>query len=67
MKELNTYFQDTTAVQDTLCSEKKCINCFENRGCIYDHYVHADTNNNSESYPFQQQQSERGRGSFPGD
>ena len=24
--------------EQEICNEKKCITCFENRGCIYDRY-----------------------------
>lgn len=41
MKESIAYLQDSTASGYQPCSEKTCITCFENRGCIYDHYVAA--------------------------
>ena len=28
--------------EQEICNEKKCITCFENRGCIYDRY-YTDT------------------------
>ncbi|MGZ8524080.1 MAG: hypothetical protein ACXWV1_06605 [Chitinophagaceae bacterium] len=41
MKESMAYLQDSTALVYQPCSEHMCITCFENKGCIYDHYVAA--------------------------
>jgi hypothetical protein len=49
MKNSFVYSQDTTASQVQPCSEKACVTCFENRGCIYDYYPIEVTNNVEES------------------
>lgn len=46
--------QDATAAQQQPCSEKKCITCFENRGCMYEQYVITVLHNIEESYPAKQ-------------
>lgn len=45
MKEPIAYSQDVTAMQHHVCSENACINCFENRGCVYDPYTGRDRAN----------------------
>lgn len=38
MKDSIFYPQDH-AIKHELCNEKRCATCFENRGCIYEHYL----------------------------
>jgi len=45
MKDANVYSQDSTALKHELCSEKKCVTCFQNRGCMYEQYFAAPTSN----------------------
>ncbi len=42
MKNSTKHLQDPLTAEQETCSEKKCITCFENRGCIYDRY-YTDT------------------------
>ena len=48
MNESIAYLQDTTAITQQLCSEKTCITCFENRGCMYELYMVAAIHDNKE-------------------
>jgi hypothetical protein len=59
MKDSIAYKQDATAIKQHECSEKTCINCFENRGCMYEQYVIAAMQAIEESYPVQQQREDR--------
>jgi hypothetical protein len=46
MKESIAYPHDSTAtLKHQVCSEKTCITCFENRGCMYEQYLFAATHN----------------------
>ena len=38
MKDAIEHSQESTAIEDETCSEKKCATCFANRGCMYDVY-----------------------------
>ena len=38
-------------VEQQACSEKKCITCFENRGCMYDQYMIITTYHSEGSHP----------------
>ena len=41
MKESIANSQDATTMKHHVCSEKTCITCFENRGCMYEQYLSA--------------------------
>ncbi|MEI9943536.1 MAG: hypothetical protein WDN26_04885 [Chitinophagaceae bacterium] len=43
MKNSINNTQDATPVRQQPCSEKACATCFENGGCIYEHYLIAAT------------------------
>jgi len=38
MNDSTDYSRASTMMQHNICSEKKCVTCFENRGCIYEQY-----------------------------
>jgi hypothetical protein len=50
MKQPIDHAENATTPEDQLCSEKKCVTCFENRGCIYEQYLIAMTHNIERSY-----------------
>jgi hypothetical protein len=58
MKQLIVYVQDADAMQQQACSEKKCITCFENKGCMYEPYLIAAINNSETPYLAQQQSAD---------
>jgi len=45
-------FDQTTAESPghEMCSAKTCATCFENRGCIYEHYMSVAVNKKQEIY-----------------
>jgi hypothetical protein len=55
MNDQITYTTDAVAIKQHECSEKTCINCFENRGCMYEQYAIAAMHAIEESYPAQKQ------------
>ena len=50
MKEPIDHAENATMPEQQLCSEKKCVTCFENRGCIYEQYLITMTHNTERSY-----------------
>ncbi len=58
MKDSIAYSPRATAIREHECSEKTCINCFENRGCMYEQYVMAAMQAIEVSYPLQQQRED---------
>lgn len=50
MKEPIEHAKNTTTPDDQLCSEKKCVTCFENRGCIYEQYLISVSHTIERSY-----------------
>jgi hypothetical protein len=53
MKEPNVYSENAVPVQEQDCSEEKCLTCFANAGCIYDHYLQAMTAVTNKLYTLQ--------------
>ena len=51
MKNSIDHSGDTAAIKNQPCSEKTCVTCFENRGCMYEQYLIAGTYNIEEFYP----------------
>jgi hypothetical protein len=51
MKEPIDHTENATVPEYQQCSEKKCVTCFENRGCIYEQYLIASTHNIVETHP----------------
>jgi hypothetical protein len=41
MKKPIDQSKESNVLQQNGCDEKKCATCFQNRGCIYDHYITA--------------------------
>ncbi len=50
MKNSTDQLQESVEIKRHLCSEKTCITCFENRGCIYEQYP-AATYDMDQSHP----------------
>lgn len=49
MKKTSNHLTEIPDSTEHVCSEKACVHCFENRGCIYNHYVFPFTDNNDEN------------------
>jgi len=50
MKDSSATAQDEPVLQHP-CSEKRCITCFENSGCMYDQYMIITTCHSEGSHP----------------
>jgi hypothetical protein len=50
MKESVAFPQDANVIKQHVCSEKTCITCFQNRGCMYEQYLFVATDNIEESH-----------------
>ena len=50
MKNSNDQSQEASVIQHGHCSEKTCVTCFANSGCIYEQYAGAVINKMEEAY-----------------
>lgn len=50
MKDATEHSQESTAIENEICSEEKCATCFANRGCMYDIYSMIPAFNLKEFY-----------------